>query len=180
MAERGATMAADVCLPGVAEQKVEIFCLLGFVEDRRQMCFSRGNPSCFFLHMRVLRERKATKEGRGAKRRRQQRKEEEQEREQQQQTPHSWSVFSLFLQFINQLFQLTRNPKVSSMTLSTTGVLFFLSVPVLPLLKELGVRYPNRRFVGLSAHLPAKYARSSQVQVAYLGGRLLYLQTSQY
>jgi hypothetical protein len=28
----------------------------GFVEDRQQMCFSRGSPSCFFLHMRVLRE----------------------------------------------------------------------------------------------------------------------------
>ncbi len=56
MAERGATMVVDVCLPGVAEQKVEIFCLPGFVEDHRQMCFSRGSPSCFFLHMRVLRE----------------------------------------------------------------------------------------------------------------------------
>jgi hypothetical protein len=55
-AERGATVVADVCLPGVAEQKVEIFCLPGFVEDRRQMCFSCGRPSCFFLHMRMLRE----------------------------------------------------------------------------------------------------------------------------
>ncbi len=55
-AERGATVAADVCLLGVAEQKVEIFCLPGFVEDRRQMCFSRGSPSHFFLHMRMLRE----------------------------------------------------------------------------------------------------------------------------
>ncbi len=82
-------MAADVCLPGVAEQKVEIFCLPGFVEDRRQMCFSRGSPSCFFLHMRVLREEgnrggkrskdwKATEEGRGAKIGRQQKREEEQ------------------------------------------------------------------------------------------------------
>jgi len=56
MVERGAIVAADVCLLGVAEQKVEIFCLPGFVEDRRQMCFSRGSPSCFFLHMHVLRE----------------------------------------------------------------------------------------------------------------------------
>ncbi len=55
-AERGATVAADVCLPGVAEQKVEIFCLRGFVEDHRQMCFSRNSPSHFFLHMRMLRE----------------------------------------------------------------------------------------------------------------------------
>jgi len=81
MAERGATVAADVCLPGVAEQKVEIFCLPGFVEDRRQMCFSRGSSLCFFLHMRVLREegnrrgkrskeRKSTEEGRGARERR--------------------------------------------------------------------------------------------------------------
>ncbi len=80
VAERGATVVADVCLPGVAEQKVEIFCLPGFVEDHRQMCFSRGNPSCFFFHMRVLREegnrgrkrskkRKATEEGRGARER---------------------------------------------------------------------------------------------------------------
>ncbi len=56
MVERGATVAADVCLSGVVEQKVEIFCLLGFVENRRQMCFSHGSLSCFFLHMRVLRE----------------------------------------------------------------------------------------------------------------------------
>ncbi len=55
-AEKGATVAAYVCLPGVAEQKVEIFCLPGFVEDRRQMCFSRGSPSRFFLHMHMLRE----------------------------------------------------------------------------------------------------------------------------
>jgi hypothetical protein len=55
-AEGGATVAADVCLPGAAEQKVEIFCLPGFVEDRRQMCFSRGSPPRFFLHMRMLRE----------------------------------------------------------------------------------------------------------------------------
>jgi hypothetical protein len=80
MAERGAAVVADVCLPGVAEQKVEIFCLPGFVEDRRQMCFSCGSSSCFFLHMHVLREegnrggkrrkeRKATEEGRGARER---------------------------------------------------------------------------------------------------------------
>ncbi len=80
MAERGATVATDVCLSGVAEQKVEIFCLPGFVEDCRQMCFSRGSSLCFFLHMRVLREegnkgrkrskeRKATEEGRGARER---------------------------------------------------------------------------------------------------------------
>ncbi len=56
MAERGATVAANVYLSGVAEQKVEIFCLPGFVEDCRQMCFSHGNSSCFFLHMRMLRE----------------------------------------------------------------------------------------------------------------------------
>jgi hypothetical protein len=55
-AERGATVAVDVCLPGVAEQKVEICCLLGFVEDCRQMCFSRGSSSPFFLHMHMLRE----------------------------------------------------------------------------------------------------------------------------
>jgi hypothetical protein len=34
-AKMRATVAADVCLPGVAKQKVEIFCLLGFVEDRQ-------------------------------------------------------------------------------------------------------------------------------------------------
>jgi hypothetical protein len=56
MAERGATVAADVCLPGVAEQKVEIFCLPGFVKDCWQMCLSRGSPSRFFLHMRMLKE----------------------------------------------------------------------------------------------------------------------------
>jgi hypothetical protein len=55
-AERGATMGADICLLGVAEQKVEIFCLPGFVEDRRQMCFSRDSSSRFFLHMHMLRE----------------------------------------------------------------------------------------------------------------------------
>ncbi len=49
-------MAADVCLSGVAEQKIEIFCLPEFVEDRRQMCFSRDSPLRFFLHMRMLRE----------------------------------------------------------------------------------------------------------------------------
>jgi hypothetical protein len=32
-------------LPGVAEQKVEIFCLSGFVEDRGQICFSRSSQS---------------------------------------------------------------------------------------------------------------------------------------
>jgi hypothetical protein len=80
MAERGAIVAANVCLPSVAEQKVEIFCLAGFVEDCRQMCFSRGSPSCFFLHMRVLKEegnrggkrskeRKATEQGRGVRER---------------------------------------------------------------------------------------------------------------
>ncbi len=55
-AERGAIVVADIYLPGVAEQKVEIFCLPGIVEDRRQMCFSHGSPSRFFLHMRMLRE----------------------------------------------------------------------------------------------------------------------------
>ncbi len=55
-AERGATVAVEVCLPGVAEHKVEVFCLLGFVEDCRHMCFSRDSPSRFFLHMRMLRE----------------------------------------------------------------------------------------------------------------------------
>jgi hypothetical protein len=54
--ERGAIVATDVCLPCVAKQKVEIFCLPGFVEDSRQMCFSHGSPSRFFLHMRMLRE----------------------------------------------------------------------------------------------------------------------------
>jgi hypothetical protein len=55
-AEGGATVAADVCRPRAAEQKVEIFCLPGFVEDRRQMCFPRGSPPRFFVHMRMLRE----------------------------------------------------------------------------------------------------------------------------
>ncbi len=55
-AERRATVTGDICLPGVAEQKVDFFCLPGFVEDRQQMCFSRGSPSHFFLHMRMLRE----------------------------------------------------------------------------------------------------------------------------
>ncbi len=80
-----------------------------------------------------------------AKRGRQQRREEEQEREQQRQAPHSWSVFSLLLRLINQLFQLTRNPKVSSVTLSTTGVLFFLSVPVLPTPERTWSSIPKRR-----------------------------------
>jgi hypothetical protein len=144
MVERGATVVADVCLPGVAEQKVEIFCLPGFVEDRRQMCFLRDSPLCFFLHMRVLRE-EGNKGGKGAKRGKQQRREEEQEREQQRQAPHSWSVFSLLLRFINQLFQLTKNPKVSSVTLSTMRVLFFLSVPVLPTPERTWSLIPKRR-----------------------------------
>jgi len=53
-------------LPGAAEQKGEIFCLPGLVEDRGQICFSRGSLPCFFLHVRVLREiafGSATREG---------------------------------------------------------------------------------------------------------------------
>jgi hypothetical protein len=42
-------------MPGAAEHKIEIFCLPGFVEDRGQICFSRGSLPCFFLHVRVLR-----------------------------------------------------------------------------------------------------------------------------
>jgi hypothetical protein len=68
-AEGGATVAADVRLPGAAEQKVKIFCLPGFVEDRRQMCFSRGRSAAF------LPSHAYTKIGR------QQRREEERERE---------------------------------------------------------------------------------------------------
>jgi hypothetical protein len=94
--------------------------------------------------MRVLRE-EGNKGGKGAKRGKQQRREEEQEREQQRQAPHSWSVFSLLLRLINQLFQLTRNPKVSSVTLSTTGVLFFLSVPVLSIPERTWSSIPKRR-----------------------------------
>ncbi len=44
-AERGATVA-DVRLPGAAEQKVQIFCLPGFVEDRRQSAALL--PSCAY------------------------------------------------------------------------------------------------------------------------------------
>jgi hypothetical protein len=54
MREGGATVA-DRRLPGAPEQKVRIFCLLGFVEDRRQIRFSRGSLPRFFLHGRVLR-----------------------------------------------------------------------------------------------------------------------------
>jgi len=36
-------------LPGAAEQKVGIFCLPGFVEERGQICFSRGSLPPFFL-----------------------------------------------------------------------------------------------------------------------------------
>jgi hypothetical protein len=100
-------------------------------------------------------ERKATEEGRGAKRGRQQRREEEQREEGNRGGKRSKErkateegrgarerttttgtpllvFFSFLLRLINQLFQLTRNPKVFSVTLSTTGVLFFLSVLVLP------------------------------------------------
>jgi len=51
-------------LPGAAEQKGEIFCLPGLVEDHGQICFSGGSLPCFFL--RVLREiafGSATREG---------------------------------------------------------------------------------------------------------------------
>lgn len=44
-AERGATVA-DVCLPGAAEEKVEIFCLPRFVEDRGQS--AAVLPSCAY------------------------------------------------------------------------------------------------------------------------------------
>ncbi len=53
-------------LAGAAEQKGEIFCLPGLVEDRGQISFSRGSLPCFFLHVRMLREiafGSATREG---------------------------------------------------------------------------------------------------------------------
>jgi hypothetical protein len=65
--ERGATVATDVCLLGVAKQKVEIFCLPGIVEDHLQMCFSCGSPSRFFLHMRMIRE-EGNREGKRSER----------------------------------------------------------------------------------------------------------------
>ncbi len=49
-AGRGATVAGR-CLPDATEQKVGIFCLPGFVEDRGQICFSRGSLPHFFLHV---------------------------------------------------------------------------------------------------------------------------------
>jgi len=48
---RGATVAGR-CLPDAAEQKVGIFCLPGFLEDRGQICFSQGSLPHFFLHVR--------------------------------------------------------------------------------------------------------------------------------
>jgi len=39
-------------LPGVAEQKLGISCLLGFIEDRGRICFSRGSLLRFFLPVR--------------------------------------------------------------------------------------------------------------------------------
>jgi hypothetical protein len=61
-AGRGAT-GAGKRLPVSAEQKVGIFCLPGFVEDRGQIyasraavCFSRGSLPRLFLHVRDPRE----------------------------------------------------------------------------------------------------------------------------
>ncbi len=51
--EGGATVA-DRRLPGAPEQKVGIFGLPGFVEDRGHICLSRGSLPRFFLHARVL------------------------------------------------------------------------------------------------------------------------------
>jgi hypothetical protein len=39
-------------LPDAAEQKLGIFCLLCFVEDRGWIFFSRGNLPRFFLRVR--------------------------------------------------------------------------------------------------------------------------------
>jgi hypothetical protein len=39
-------------LPGAAEQKLGIFCLLGFVEGGGRICFSRGSLPLFFLRVR--------------------------------------------------------------------------------------------------------------------------------
>jgi hypothetical protein len=44
--------AAGGRLPDAAEQKLGIFCLLGFVEDRGRICFSRGSLPRFFLRVR--------------------------------------------------------------------------------------------------------------------------------
>jgi hypothetical protein len=71
-AEGGATVAADVRLPGAAEHKVKIFCLPRFVEDRRQMCFSRGRSAAFLPSHAYANAY--------AKRGRQRRREEERER----------------------------------------------------------------------------------------------------
>jgi len=42
-------------LLGAAKQKVRIFCLPGFVEDRGQICFLQGRRPHFFLHVHLLR-----------------------------------------------------------------------------------------------------------------------------
>ncbi len=47
-ARKGATEAGRR-LP--EEQKVGIFCLSGFVEDRGRICFSHGSLPLFFLHV---------------------------------------------------------------------------------------------------------------------------------
>jgi hypothetical protein len=55
-AEGGATVAADVRLPGAAEQKVKIFCLPGFGKIAGRCASRAAGPPRFFLHMRILRE----------------------------------------------------------------------------------------------------------------------------
>jgi hypothetical protein len=54
-AGRGATVAGRR-LPGAAEQKVRIFCLSVFVEDRGRICFSRGSLPRFLFHVRDPRD----------------------------------------------------------------------------------------------------------------------------
>ncbi len=55
-AEGGAiVLDLSICLPSAAKQKVGIFYLPRFVEDRGQICFSRGSLPCFFLHVHMLR-----------------------------------------------------------------------------------------------------------------------------
>ncbi len=62
-ARRGATVAGGRP-PGVAEQKVGIFCLPGFVEDRGQIYVLRGRTSSF-LCTTPERERERKRESAG-------------------------------------------------------------------------------------------------------------------
>jgi hypothetical protein len=52
---RGSYRGRFVCLFTKCDQKVGIFYLPRFVEDRGRICYSRGSLPCFFLHVHMLR-----------------------------------------------------------------------------------------------------------------------------